>query len=219
MITDKIKELLVGNPEASIKIYDPEWNTTNVVERCEPYIGDDGNVWLYKLTPLTEENTVDHEKLLRSKIVDRRDGLLSNTDWMFRSDMYPTDEMAEYCEKLRNITNQATFPYSVVWPVAPNKKVIKESDLTVEEKIVAKVQTRLDNFAKTKNYDGILSACTYATSTVPKFYAEGQHAVVCRDNTWASLYSIMEQVLSGTRPVPTGYEDIESDLPELVWPT
>lgn len=84
--------------------------------------------------------------------------------------------------------------------------------------IVARVQDRLDNFAKTRNYDSILSAATYATSTVPKFAAEGQYAVVARDQAWAVLYQILADVQAGTRPVPTSYEDIEGELPELVWP-
>ena len=39
------------------------------------------------------------------------------------------------------------------------------------------IQEHLDSFARTRNYDGIMSAATYATSTVPKFHAEGQYAV------------------------------------------
>lgn len=79
-------------------------------------------------------------------------------------------------------------------------------------------QTRLDDFARTRNYDGILSACTYAYSAVPKFAAEGQYCVNTRDNTWATLYTIMGEVEAGTRPMPSGFSDIESDLPVLVWP-
>ena len=55
---------------------------------------------------------------------------------------------------------------------------------TITEAIVAyvaAVQVRLDDFARTRNYDGILSAATYATSTVSKFAAEGQCAVALRD--------------------------------------
>lgn len=85
--------------------------------------------------------------------------------------------------------------------------------------LTAQIQKRLDDFAKTRNYDGILSACTYATSTVPKFAAEGQYCVQARDATWAAGYALMDEVLAGTRPVPTSISDIESELPELVWPT
>ena len=84
--------------------------------------------------------------------------------------------------------------------------------------LTAQIQKRLDDFAKTRNYDGILSACTYATSTVPKFAAEGQYCVQARDATWAAGYALMDEVLAGTRPVPTSIADIESELPELVWP-
>jgi hypothetical protein len=89
---------------------------------------------------------------------------------------------------------------------------------TLQESIVKQTQDRLDTFAKTRNYDGILSAATYATSTVPKFQQEGQYAVVARDQTWATLYEILAEVQTGTRPAPTSYADIEPELPVLAWP-
>ena len=79
-------------------------------------------------------------------------------------------------------------------------------------------QKRLDDFAKTRLYDGILSACTYATSSVQKFQAEGQYCVNARDTTWATLYTILGEVQQGTRPVPSGFADIEPLLPALVRP-
>ncbi len=85
--------------------------------------------------------------------------------------------------------------------------------------ITQDTQRRLDDFARTGNYDGILSLCTYATSQVPKFQAEGQYGVTARDATWAALYQIMAEVEAGARPMPSGYADIEPDLPALVWPT
>ena len=85
--------------------------------------------------------------------------------------------------------------------------------------LTAQIQKRLDDFAKTRNYDGILSACTYATSTVPKFSTEGQYCVQARDATWAAGYVLMDEILAGTRPVPSSISDIESELPELAWPT
>ena len=79
-------------------------------------------------------------------------------------------------------------------------------------------QKRLDDFAKTRNYDGILSACTYAASSVPKFAAEGAYCVQARDQTWAALYAILDEVQAGGRPMPTGYSDVEPELPALAWP-
>lgn len=80
------------------------------------------------------------------------------------------------------------------------------------------VQQCLDDFARTRAYDGILSACTYATSTVEKFATEGQYAVQARDATWATCYQIMADVQQGQRPMPT-IEQVLAELPELGWPT
>lgn len=88
----------------------------------------------------------------------------------------------------------------------------------LQEGIVTATQARLDAFAGTRNYDGILSACTYASSTVSRFAAEGQAAVNARDATWSKLYAILGEVQAGTRPAPTGFADIEASLPALVWP-
>ena len=88
----------------------------------------------------------------------------------------------------------------------------------LQDGIVSATQQRLDTFARTRNYDGILSACTYAASTVPTFQAEGQYCVNARDNTWATLYQMLAEVQAGTRPVPTSFADIEPELPVLAWP-
>lgn len=89
------------------------------------------------------------------------------------------------------------------------------SDL--QSQVVEMVQRRLDNFAHTRAYDGILSACTYCTSQVPKFQVEGQYCVDARDAHWAQCYAILEEVLTGTRPMPT-LEEVEAELPLLAWP-
>ena len=98
-------------------------------------------------------------------------------------------------------------------PIVPEVKTPEQ----IKREIVDAVQQRLDAFASTRNYDNILSACTYATSTVPKFAKEGQYAVSARDMTWATCYQIMTAVQSGQRPVPT-VEQVMSELPTLAWP-
>lgn len=88
----------------------------------------------------------------------------------------------------------------------------------IADQFVAAIQERLDNFARTRNYDGILSACTYATSTVAKFKSEGQACVNLRDATWAAAYELLGKVQAGQRQMPSSLADIEADLPALEWP-
>lgn len=104
-------------------------------------------------------------------------------------------------------------------------RIYTVEDIPLEElkaKLVAEIteatQKRLDDFAKTRNYDGVMSACTYVTSSVVKFATEAQYCVTARDQTWATLYSIMADVQAGTRPLPSGYDDISAELPVLAWP-
>jgi len=118
------------------------------------------------------------------------------------------------------VTEQDSAPYVVytrltdeqIWAVEAGKAQ------AVKDNVVQQTQSRLDAFARTRNYDGILSACTYATSTVPRFQTEGQYAVNARDATWATLYQIMAEVEAGQRPMPSGFADLEQDLPALEWP-
>lgn len=103
-------------------------------------------------------------------------------------------------------------PYPDGWSTTPPP--------TIEEQqaaFTAAIQSHLDQFAQTRNYDSIMSAATYATSTVPKFQAEGQYAVEARDATWAKGYAILDEVLSGQRPMPT-IEEVIAELPPLEWP-
>lgn len=88
----------------------------------------------------------------------------------------------------------------------------------VLQEVTTATQKRLDDFARTRNYDGILSLCTYASSPTAKFAAEGQYGVTARDATWATLYEMLAEVQAGTRPMPGGYTDVEPELPALVWP-
>ena len=80
------------------------------------------------------------------------------------------------------------------------------------------VQRRLDSIPRQRNYDGILSLCTYATSTNSKFQAEGQAGVVWRDAVWATCYTVMAEVAAQTRQKPTEAE-LLALLPTFAWPS
>lgn len=87
---------------------------------------------------------------------------------------------------------------------------------SIKSELAAAVQAHLDAKARERNYDGILSLCTYATSTNTTFAAEGQAGVVWRDACWAKCYEVMQSVIAGTRAVPTAAELI-AELPVFTW--
>lgn len=106
-----------------------------------------------------------------------------------------------------------------VWGIRPlTVDEAAQKQQQIQNEIVTATQQRLDIFAQTRNYDGILSACTYAASSNSQFSLEGHCAVQARDATWAKLYQILAEVQAGTRPMPSGYADIEPELPVLAWP-
>jgi hypothetical protein len=79
------------------------------------------------------------------------------------------------------------------------------------------IQNYLDTEAKEHYYDGILSLCSYATSTNPKFGPEGRAGVIWRDACWTTGYAIMAEVKAQTRAVPT-IEELLAEMPLMVWP-
>lgn len=78
------------------------------------------------------------------------------------------------------------------------------------------IQATLDDAARAKNYDDIVSACSYA-GYPNVFQAEAIAFGQWRANVWAYGYSELDKVIAGTRPVPTIVE-ILAELPALVLP-
>lgn len=81
------------------------------------------------------------------------------------------------------------------------------------------IQLALDTFARTKGYDDIKSACSYAQSTDATFAKEAAYCVALRDTTWRKGYEIIADVQSGKRSTPTMAELLEL-LPvgSAAWP-
>jgi len=91
--------------------------------------------------------------------------------------------------------------------------------LTSTRKVLADaMQAHLDQTAQERGYDGILSLCSYATSTNVRFGPEGQAGVTFRDAVWAYGYQIIAEIQAGTRPVPSTAELVVA-LPSIVWPS
>ena len=79
------------------------------------------------------------------------------------------------------------------------------------------VKAHLDAVVQSRDYDSIVSACTYATSAVPSYQADGQACVNWRDSVWPYVYQVLADVQAGNRAIPTA-EALIAELPELVWP-
>lgn len=112
------------------------------------------------------------------------------------------------------------------WSLIVRKLDIPE--LTLEERINEaykdfdkRVELRLDEFAATRLYSSINSACSYAISTDPQFKMEGEYCVRARDATYRKCHDLLDTylpaILTGERDIPT-WQEIEVQLPPLVWP-
>lgn len=90
-------------------------------------------------------------------------------------------------------------------------------DSKLAQRYINSVQIHLDSVAREKGYDGILSACSYATSKIFKFMSEGQACVEWRDAVWGECYLILNNIASGKREV-LSEEELISSLPKINWP-
>ena len=91
--------------------------------------------------------------------------------------------------------------------------------LTIEEiklSFIQAIQGLLDTTSQSRGYDGIVSLCSYATSTDPVFGTEGRAGVVWRDAVWKRGNEIITLVESGGMEMPT-IEWVLAELPVMTW--
>ena len=79
------------------------------------------------------------------------------------------------------------------------------------EELSKAVQVMLDDSAKTRRYDDIVSECSYATST-GTFGAEAQITVEWRDEVWTYVAQVESDVMAGLRTMPTT-DELLNELP------
>lgn len=82
---------------------------------------------------------------------------------------------------------------------------------------MAEAGSRLDAFARARGYGSIISICSYKGSSVPRFSADADRAMLLRDQWWLKLNEIVADVLAGTRAEPATFEDIVGELDPLTW--
>lgn len=104
-------------------------------------------------------------------------------------------------------------------PVAP--LLYSEVDPEIAEIVVEMsdkyVERKMDAFAAIKRYNGIASACSYATSSISAFKADADKCVDIRDRTLMALYDYLNKLVEGAVAVPKTTAEIDAILPEMVW--
>ena len=83
-----------------------------------------------------------------------------------------------------------------------------------EKYFMDKIQEYMDKKAKTYGFDNVVTASTYLDSKVERFRNDSRILLDWRDSTWDKAYSILENVLSGKRDIPT-LEKLLEELPQL----
>ena len=101
----------------------------------------------------------------------------------------------------------------VIEPARTNEEILAEKLAELTQAL----QDYLDTTARSRNYDGILSLCSYASSSNLKFGPEGLAGVIWRDTVWAYGYQVMDDCSKGLRPIPTPSE-LVAGAPIMVWP-
>lgn len=108
-----------------------------------------------------------------------------------------------YVQDNETILNFADIPLHKV------NKVIELSEAYVTKK--------LNEFARTKRYEDIVSLTSFANSTNITYKQEAERGIYLRDTTWDNFYLYLAEVQSGTTTVPKSLAEIEARIPDLTW--
>jgi len=112
-------EFLAANSAMKVNAWMPYDEMTEKLSACEPYI--DGE-WVYtvEVLPLTPEDIEARNEAQANSVRTQRDRLLVECDWTQLPDS-PVDPLPwrTYRQELRDVPQQAGFPWAVVWPVSP----------------------------------------------------------------------------------------------------
>jgi len=80
------------------------------------------------------------------------------------------------------------------------------------------VQAKLDMTAQERDYDNILSACSYVGSAIEPFAREAEALKAWRDSAWATCYAALDNIEAGRSLRPTLAEFVAA-LPAFSWPS
>jgi hypothetical protein len=157
---------------------------------------------------MTYSNAISKVEGASMRIQRVRDNFITSLPYVTGSDS------CQSLARVIEVTGEEWIEY--VEPVV--EPTVEEIFSGAKEDQTQAIQDYLDQTAQQRRYDGILSLCTYVTSTDPIFAAEGQAGVEFRDACWRKGYEVMGLVISGDMALPTT-DELLSMMPVIGWPT
>ncbi len=120
---------------------------------------------------------------------------------------------AEWCNANNAVITDKGKYYEVEAIAEPTEEEKQEQ---IKNYLKAVVQNWMDKTVQEREYDGVHTACLYVNSPIEKFQKEGQACLEWMSAVWVKCYAIQDEVLAGTREIPTEKELI-AELPKLEW--
>lgn len=121
---------------------------------------------------------------------------------------------------LTNLLNKIYKTSPNLLEESPNKN-LSEIDPALATRIMELADKhiifKLDEFAKTRRYDSLISLCLYRNDINPTFAAEAERGATLRSLTWQAANVYITKLMSDQLPVPKTVKDIEAQLPALTW--
>lgn len=113
-------DFLAENSCLGVTVFKSHDSKTEKLVSVAPYI-EDNQVFTIAVEPLTAEEIAAKTDSQAAQVRKQRDDLLAVCDWTQLSDA-PVDKQAwaTYRQALRDISNQAGFPWEVEFPKDPN---------------------------------------------------------------------------------------------------
>jgi len=97
----------------------PEVDYTKNVTEGTAVLTDGAWTQVWDVTDATSEEIAQLTDNEGQSVRSQRDYLLQQTDWMALSDNTMSPEWVAYRQSLRDVTDQAGFPWSITWPTKP----------------------------------------------------------------------------------------------------
>lgn len=93
---------------------------------------------------------------------------------------------------------------------APSPGLSQSQQVTAYE---TAIQGALDTYAQSWGYDSLVTAASYAASTIPKYAAEAKALIAWRDEVWVWAEAYEAQVIAGTVTIPTSPAGLMAAMP------